>query len=97
MGMSGAPYNPNLDEQANAVSVPELLLCDIASDGTTGAKKLVLSSTIREKWQDDPIRKAAWVAEIAKFDARCLTYTALVMQRATSIIQFPNPPQTNMH
>ena len=96
-GLSVAPYNPTLEEPADTVSVPDLLLCEMGTDGNTGAKTLVLSSTTRAKWQDDPIRKNGWAEEIAKFDARCLTNTTFVLWKTSILFQVVPTPETKIN
>ncbi|CAE6965558.1 unnamed protein product [Symbiodinium sp. CCMP2592] len=90
LGVSAAPYNPVLEEFTESVAVPELLLCELGSDAT-GAKKLVLSGTVRAKWQDDPIRKDGWADELSKFDARFGTPSTSASPTTAAPTTVPSP------
>lgn len=66
------PYvaEPETAMGTGAGQIPELL---VASTKVIGhGKTLVLPSSFRQKWQDDPIRKAEWEKELQKFDERFL-------------------------
>ncbi|CAE7407664.1 unnamed protein product, partial [Symbiodinium necroappetens] len=69
LGNTVPKYSPELQDDTDAISTPELLVCEMSTDAATGDKKLILNGTLRGKWLDDPSRKDEWLAELAKFDA----------------------------
>ena len=75
LGNTVPKYSPEIEDETDDVSPPELLVCEMSTDAATGEKKIHLNSTLRGKWMDDPMRKDEWLAELSKFDARSLTQT----------------------
>ncbi|CAE7762057.1 hypothetical protein AK812_SmicGene34282 [Symbiodinium microadriaticum] len=84
LGNTVPKYSPELQDDTDAISTPELLVCEMSTDAATGDKKLILNGTLRGKWLDDPSRKDEWLAELAKFDARFGSFSSTVPASTSS-------------
>ena len=67
-----AAFQPQADDvpEGEDIQPPELMLAVVTEH--EGRKCLALPASIREKWQNDPVRKDAWMQELQAFDARSI-------------------------